>query len=231
MTSIETAPSISYRKKINIPVPDNKDTLKQEKERLSQNREKYGQELGRLNGIINHMKGESEKIDLHIRNMEVKMNEQSQKIISLDNEKQELKQAVSNQEALTLKRVSEIEELNQSLLSKLKEREEDILSLREELKMRLESKTPEEDAVPDLSNDKVDSSEELPLSTIQDGLTIIKRMRQEKETLLQEKADRDLHFQKVKDLNDLLIEKDKILQYELTKSRARAIGLEKSMEG
>jgi len=64
----------------------------------------------------------------------------------------------------------------------------------------------------------------------QSSSTEIEGLKKQNEELLQAKADWDLSLAKIKEFNAHLLEKEKILRYELTKSRAQALGFEKLCE-
>jgi len=59
---------------------------------------------------------------------------------------------------------------------------------------------------------------------------LIEKLYEEQEALLREKMNRDLEFSRMKEFNEHLVEKEKTLQYELTKNRAQSLGLEKICE-
>jgi chromosome segregation ATPase len=65
---------------------------------------------------------------------------------------------------------------------------------------------------------------------LSDAIASAEVLRKEKEDLLQARASLEQNFQKVKEFNTHLIEKTKLLQYESTKQRAQALGLERVCE-
>ena len=55
-------------------------------------------------------------------------------------------------------------------------------------------------------------------------------LKKEKEELTQREAELIRNLQKLKEFNAYLLEKENILEYELAKNRAQALGLEKICE-
>lgn len=64
-----------------------------------------------------------------------------------------------------------------------------------------------------------------------EALVFIERLKEENEELLNIKAGMDLRHKKVKEFNDHLMEKNRIFQYELIKTRAQILSLEKICKG
>ena len=62
-------------------------------------------------------------------------------------------------------------------------------------------------------------------------IKVLSEIESERDKLLEQNIVLQRNYDKLKDLNDHLVEKEKILQYELTKSRAQSLGLEKVCEG
>ena len=62
------------------------------------------------------------------------------------------------------------------------------------------------------------------------ALAEVGEFKKEREQLLQAHDGLERDFTKIKDMNTYLLEKEKLLQYELTKERAQSLGLERICE-
>ena len=120
---------------------------------------------------------------------------------------------------------------NITLLSQLKESQQKAAQLKEEMevaKLTLEQKLSDAtDRLISLQNAR-ENVKERDLNAEEKG--ILEQLRQENEKLLKTSGSMGEEFTKLKDMNEQLREREKILQYELTKSRAQSIGLEKICE-
>lgn len=124
---------------------------------------------------------------------------------------------------------------NQELIYRLKLSEEKNCDLQENIEivnMRNAQKLNEAHGQIDLLNSQIEGFQTLEKQAQDNEVSeeVDGASTEEFNRLRQENADSVRNFEKIKEFNDHLLEKEKILQYELTKSRAQNLGLEKICE-
>lgn len=117
----------------------------------------------------------------------------------------------------------------------LKENQANLASLQEDMeivKMRYDQKLKE--ALSELESLKHrqeqgegSGSRDLEAAEAVSGDELVERLKKEKEELIQSRENLENDLAQLKEVHDRLREKERLLQYELTKNRAKAIGLEK----
>lgn len=126
---------------------------------------------------------------------------------------------------------------NQNLVAQLKIQSESILHFKEmaaTLKFDYEGRLKEAHQIIEQLKSQDQSwrlkQEKQESEQINQLTAIIDQLKKEKEQSNPSNLTLDQDYQKIKELNAQLLEKEKILQYELTKSKAQALGLERICE-
>jgi len=142
------------------------------------------------------------------------------------NQRTELEAAISKLKAerddlldQVKKREEQAAELHENLATLQKTGDEKLKTVQATADQLRAQRDEEERAGPKISKDRFDES----MATIED-------LKQENQKLQQAVQDLKDHFKKTEELNAHLLEKEKKMQYELTKNRAQALGLEKICE-
>jgi chromosome segregation ATPase len=133
-------------------------------------------------------------------------------------------------------RLVKLETENQTLIAQLRKGEQNIAALQENLRLvekENEQKLNEANAIINSLNTK-EAQRVQSQGTLNEQLSeskeTIETLQQEREQMVHAKADLETELKKIKDFNARLLEKEKMLQYELTKNRAQALGLERICE-
>jgi len=147
------------------------------------------------------------------------------------------RQADADRQAQFKETLARLQTENQSLLEQGRENQEQIERLRAnvELMQKINNQKLNEanEAMRVLQIQKSESDRiqhELLDKKLADALTEVGEFRKEREQLLQAHSGLERDFTKIKDINTYLLEKEKLLQYELTKERAQSLGLERVCE-
>ena len=159
------------------------------------------------------------------------------KVSELEVELAAARQADANQQAELNEALTRLKAENQSLLEQGQEGQRQIERLRGNIELmqkinnqklneaneamhRLEIQRSEADRV----------QQEILDKQLSQALAEVGEFKKEREQLLQARDGLEQDFTKIKDMNTYLLEKEKLLQYELTKERAQSLGLERICE-
>lgn len=159
------------------------------------------------------------------------------KVSQLEAELASLRQADAGREAQFSETLARLKTENQGLLEQGQESQKQIERLRAniELMQKINNQKLNEanEAMRILQIQKSESDRiehELLDKKLADALAEAGESRKEREQLRQAQEGLERDFAKIKDLNTYLLEKEKLLQYELTKERAQSLGLERVCE-
>lgn len=140
------------------------------------------------------------------------------------------KEALSNSKLMLDKVMIE----NQELLFHIKDKESQISKQNEDFKT---AQSEYELKLNNLRNEQMQLKEQLNSHDIQQlsqqlsqANQIITQLKQEETALFKTKEDTESRLQQIKKINDNLLEREKFLHYELAKSRAQVMGLERFCE-
>jgi len=159
------------------------------------------------------------------------------RISQLEAELSSLRQADADQQAELNDALTRLRVENQGLLEQGQQRQSEIESLKGKIELmqkinnqklneaneamhRLEIQRSEADRV----------RQELLDQQLAEALAEVGEFQKEREQLLQARNGLEQDFTKIKDMNTYLLEKEKLLQYELAKERAQSLGLERVCE-
>lgn len=162
--------------------------------------------------LIEKLKAKSILLEKQYEEGQVQQAQQEQIITELKTEKDRLTEEVEKREGQVVELQAELKEVQETSQTKLKDAQEMI----ERLKMQ----KPEVDRsdLEGLGN-KVSAS-----------ISALESLKKEYNDLQQVNLDLKNSFKTTEELNAHLVAKEKMMQYELTKSRAQALGLEKICE-
>jgi len=125
----------------------------------------------------------------------------------------------------------------EALQSEVKKREDQIIELQEELKsfqaMADDKVAEAQEMIEKLKIDQpVVGKAELDdmQNKLSEAISGVETLKRENTNLQQLNADLKDGFKKTEEMNEVLLEKEKLMQYELTKKRAQSLGLEKICE-
>lgn len=159
------------------------------------------------------------------------------KVSQLEAELTSLRQADANRQAQFSETLAGVKAENQSLLQQGRESQKQIERLRAniELMQKINNQKLNEanEAMRILQIQKNESDRiqhELLDKKLAEALAEVGEFRKEREQLRQAQEGLECDFTKIKDINAYLLEKEKLLQYELTKERAQSLGLERICE-
>lgn len=159
------------------------------------------------------------------------------KVSELESELAAARQADADRQAQFNDTLTRLKAANQSLLEHGQESQKQIERLRGNIELmqkinnqklneaneamhRLEIQRSESDRIQQEFLDK----------QLSHALAEVGEFKKEREQLLQARDGLERDFTKIKDMNTYLLEKEKLLQYELTKERAQSLGLERICE-
>lgn len=163
--------------------------------------------------------------------------ENASRIERLENELLAAQREINEKQDRWHQTVSNLKEEKENLFAKFHEKEEQLQKIRAGLDLIEKTnnqKLNEANRAIDLLKAQRQESDRVQAEALErklsDAFASGEVLKKEKEDLLQAKASLEQNFQKVKEFNTHLIEKTKLLQYELTKQRAQALGLERVCE-
>lgn len=159
------------------------------------------------------------------------------KVTQLETEIAAARQADADREAQFNETLSRLQAENQGLLEQGQENQKQVERLRSNIELmqkinnqklneaneamhRLEVQRSERDRI----------QQELLDKQLSQALAEVGEFKKEREQLRQAHDGLERDFTKIKDMNTYLLEKEKLLQYELTKERAQSLGLERICE-
>ncbi len=188
---------------------------------------KENEKLIKANEVFYSLKKEKESLQDHDDVLSIRLKRMAQKIVVLKQKNRHFREKKSSLE-------DEASQRNQELIYQLKLSEEKVYDLQENIEivnMRNAQKLSEAQGQMDLLKSQLDdfqSREQQSQNNFADDQTTL--TSEECNRLTQENEDSVRNFEKMKEFNEHLLEKEKILQYELTKARAQNLGLEKVCE-
>ena len=159
------------------------------------------------------------------------------KVSELEVELAAARQADAGRQAQFNDTLTRLKAENQSLLEQGQENQKQIERLRGniELMQKINNQKLNEanDAMHRLEIQRSESDriqQEILDKQLSQALAEVGEFKKEREQLLQARDGLEQDFTKIKDMNTYLLEKEKLLQYELTKERAQSLGLERICE-
>ncbi|MCA9406902.1 MAG: hypothetical protein KC684_10215, partial [Candidatus Omnitrophica bacterium] len=180
-----------------------------ELERLKSEKDKWGEEELKGAAQIGALREEISRLQEEYQGEQSSLKEKLEKTeVSRQNLEEELKRAQGKLAGIEQK-AKEIERTNSDKLR-------DAYTQISDLKAQLEGQKPRET--------------EHIRQQLTGARAAVDELKKERERVLQLKNKAEEQVAKIKEHNTYLLEKDKALQYELTKSRAQRIGLEKMCE-
>ena len=159
------------------------------------------------------------------------------KVSELEVELAAARQADAGRQAQFNDTLTRLKAENQSLLEQGQESQKQIERLRGniELMQKINNQKLNEanDAMHRLEIQRSEADriqQEILDKQLSQALAEVGEFKKEREQLLQARDGLEQDFTKIKDMNTYLLEKEKLLQYELTKERAQSLGLERICE-
>ena len=159
------------------------------------------------------------------------------KVSELEVELAAARQADADRQAQFNDTLTRLKAENQSLLEQGQESQKQIERLRGniELMQKINNQKLNEanDAMHRLEIQRSEADriqQEILDKQLSQALAEVGEFKKEREQLLQARDGLEQDFTKIKDMNTYLLEKEKLLQYELTKERAQSLGLERICE-
>src|SRR3989338_3292365 len=166
-----------------------------------------------------------------------KDHESISKVSELEVELAAARQADADRQAQFNDTLTRLKAENQSLLEQGQESQKQIERLRGniELMQKINNQKLNEanDAMHRLEIQRSEADriqQEILDKQLSQALAEVGEFKKEREQLLQARDGLEQDFTKIKDMNTYLLEKEKLLQYELTKERAQSLGLERICE-
>ena len=202
-----------------------KESLEREQEIFQKNREAMAQVNARLQEAAGkltatqedrkNIENKNRALQADIENLQRQM-EDNQQLVA----EQRLQiEALQNEKNLFAEQTTDYEQKLQALSEELNDARKNLDGEKRRIEEELKAK---------YANTKSDSKvTDGQSSQLEDK---IKQLEQECEELRQAKVDLIRNFEKIKEFNEHLLEKEKTLHYELTKSRAQSLGLSKICE-
>lgn len=174
-----------------------------------------------------------EKEELLIR----KEQENISKINALEKELADARQAGADRQAHLNDALERLRSENQSLLAQGQETQKQMERLKADFeltqkinKQKLDEASEAAHILQIQKNESDRIQEEILGKQLSQALAAVGEVKKEREQLMQAHSELERDFGQIKDLNTYLLEKEKILEYELTKERAQSLGLEKICE-
>ncbi len=163
--------------------------------------------------------------------------ENASRIERLENELLAARKEINERQDKWHQAVSDLKEEKDSLFAKIQEKEEQLRKTKTNLDLIEKTNNQrlnEANRAVDVLRAQRQESDRVQAQALErklsDALAAAEVLKREKEESLQAQASVEQNLQKVKELNAHLSEKTKLLQYELTKQRAQALGLERICE-
>ena len=168
---------------------------------------------------IQTLENEKSQLKEHVENLAPKIREMEQRLEASNSALAGVKEEYHQFQSLKDLEMEQAQIRNQEMLVQLKLTGEKIQTLQEDVEFTQKS-----------NDQKLTQATAILKKQLEEAFVMIEDLRKEKDELLQVKEDLDLNVLKIKEFNAHLLNKEKMLQYELVKHRAQAMGLEKICE-
>ena len=193
---------------------------------------------------IQRLRGENAQLKVQINDQKNKFEILEQRIAALQNEQVKIKESASNEVKILEQKIMQIQQekekllTNRELLDELKSKNEmlqrqyvESQAHQTDLKVIINQLEEEKNALLKMQKSGIDKPELDDLGVrLANSIAMIEVLKSENKGLQHSHEELKRHYQMLEDFNQQLQEKGKLMQYELIKNRAQALGLEKICE-